>query len=53
MDEFRKGFCIDDTGRMADLAEEMVYFTDNAGEIVFDRLFIEYSRGQVHGSRWP
>jgi uncharacterized protein with ATP-grasp and redox domains len=40
--EFRKGFLIDDTERMADLAREIVYFTDNAGEIIFDRLFIEY-----------
>ncbi len=40
--EFRKGFFIDDTGRMADLAREVVYFTDNAGEIIFDRLFIEH-----------
>ena len=38
--EFRKGFSIDDTARMVDLAREIVYFTDNAGEIVFDRLFI-------------
>lgn len=41
-DEFRKGFRIDDTERMAELAEEIVYFTDNAGEIIFDRLFIEH-----------
>jgi hypothetical protein len=41
-DEFRKGFLIDDTARMAALAREIVYFTDNAGEIIFDRLFIEY-----------
>jgi damage-control phosphatase, subfamily I len=40
--EFRKGFFIDDTGRMADLAREIVYFTDNAGEIIFDRLFIDH-----------
>ncbi|HUK92986.1 MAG TPA: ARMT1-like domain-containing protein, partial [Methanomicrobiales archaeon] len=40
--EFRKGFCIDHTGKMEPLAKEVVYFTDNAGEIVFDRLFIEY-----------
>ena len=39
-DEFRKGFFIDDTVRMADRAREIVYFTDNAGEIIFDRLFI-------------
>jgi len=41
-DEFRKGFFIDDTARMAELAGEIVYFTDNAGEIIFDRLFIGY-----------
>jgi uncharacterized protein with ATP-grasp and redox domains len=41
-DEFRKGFVIDDTGRMGELAGEIVYFTDNAGEIIFDRLFIEH-----------
>jgi uncharacterized protein with ATP-grasp and redox domains len=40
--EFRKGFLIDDTERMKDLAREVVYFTDNAGEIIFDRLFIEH-----------
>ena len=47
--EWRRGFLIDDTGRMADLAGEIVYFTDNAGEIVFDRLFIGYLSGT--GSR--
>jgi uncharacterized protein with ATP-grasp and redox domains len=41
-DEFRKGFLIDDTARMEELSGEVVYFTDNAGEIVFDRLFIEH-----------
>ena len=40
--EFRKGLLLDDTERMADLAREIVYFTDNAGEIIFDRLFIEH-----------
>jgi uncharacterized protein with ATP-grasp and redox domains len=40
--EFRKGFSIDDTGRMEGRAREIVYFTDNAGEIIFDRLFIEH-----------
>jgi uncharacterized protein with ATP-grasp and redox domains len=48
-EEWRRGFLIDDTGRMADLAGEIVYFTDNAGEIVFDRLFIEHLSGT--GSR--
>jgi uncharacterized protein with ATP-grasp and redox domains len=47
--EFGKGFLVDDTGRMEELAGEVVYFTDNAGEIVFDRLFIEYLAGK--GSR--
>ena len=41
-DEFRKGFRIDDTERMEELAGEIVYFIDNAGEILFDRLFIGY-----------
>jgi uncharacterized protein with ATP-grasp and redox domains len=41
-EEFRKGFLVDDTARMADLSGDIVYFTDNAGEIVFDRLFIGY-----------
>jgi hypothetical protein len=47
--EFRKGFLIDDTVRMEALAGEVVYFTDNAGEILFDRLFVEYLSGR--GSR--
>jgi uncharacterized protein with ATP-grasp and redox domains len=46
---FRRGFLIDDTGRMEELAGEVVYFTDNAGEILFDRLFIEHLSGT--GSR--
>ena len=44
--EFRKGFLIDDTERMEELSAEVVYFTDNAGEIIFDRLFIEYLEGR-------
>jgi uncharacterized protein with ATP-grasp and redox domains len=40
--ESGRGFLIDDTARMAELAGEIVYFTDNAGEILFDRLFIGY-----------
>jgi damage-control phosphatase, subfamily I len=47
--EFRKGFLIDDTPGMEELAGEVVYFTDNAGEIVFDRLFIGFLAGK--GSR--
>ncbi len=41
-EEFGKGFTIDDTGRMERLTGNIVYFTDNAGEILFDRLFIQY-----------
>jgi uncharacterized protein with ATP-grasp and redox domains len=48
-EEFRKGFLIDDTERMEELTGEVVYFTDNAGEIIFDRLFVEYLAGK--GSR--
>ncbi len=47
--EFAEGFFIDDTAEMEELASEVVYFTDNAGEILFDRLFIEYLAGT--GSR--
>jgi damage-control phosphatase, subfamily I len=47
--EFAKGFLIDDTAEMEELADEVVYFTDNAGEIVFDRLFIEYLAGKGSG----
>lgn len=44
-EQFRKGFLIDDTEGMEKRAGEIVYFTDNAGEILFDRLFIEYLAG--------
>jgi uncharacterized protein with ATP-grasp and redox domains len=47
--EFARGFFLDDTPRMEELAGEVVYFTDNAGEIIFDRLFVEYLAGR--GSR--
>jgi damage-control phosphatase, subfamily I len=45
---FTKGLSIDDTGRILPLAKRVVYFTDNCGEIVFDRLLLEYL--QMHGS---
>ncbi|HVN66503.1 MAG TPA: ARMT1-like domain-containing protein [Methanomicrobiales archaeon] len=44
--EFAKGFLIDDTAEMEELVSEVVYFTDNAGEIIFDRLFIGYLAGR-------
>jgi len=39
--EFEAGLAIDDTGRISELLSRVVYFTDNCGEIVFDRLLLE------------
>ena len=39
---FSKGLTIDDTDRILPLIKRVVYFTDNCGEIVFDRLLLEY-----------
>jgi damage-control phosphatase, subfamily I len=39
---FAKGLTIDDTDRILPLTGRVVYFTDNCGEIVFDRLLLEY-----------
>jgi damage-control phosphatase, subfamily I len=39
---FSKGLAIDDTDRILPLTKRVVYFTDNCGEIVFDRLLLEY-----------
>lgn len=39
---FSKGLTIDDTDRILPLTKRVVYFTDNCGEIVFDRLLLEY-----------
>ncbi|HVP97181.1 damage-control phosphatase ARMT1 family protein [Methanoregula sp.] len=45
--EFAKGLVIDDTDRILPLTSRVVYLSDNCGEIVFDRLLIQYlkSRG--------
>lgn len=40
--EFAAGLAIDDTDRIRPLLSRVVYFTDNCGEIVFDRLLLEY-----------
>jgi len=40
--EFVSGLAIDDTDRIRPLLSRVVYFTDNCGEIVFDRLLLEY-----------
>jgi len=39
--EFQLGLAIDDCDRILPLASDVVYFTDNCGEIVFDRLLLE------------
>ncbi len=39
--EFEAGLAIDDTSRISRLLSRVVYFTDNCGEIVFDRLLLE------------
>ena len=47
--EFAKGLTVDHTDRILSLAERVVYLTDNCGEIVFDRLVVEFLR--AYGSR--
>ena len=44
--EFAAGLAIDDTDRIRELIDRVVYFTDNCGEIVFDRLLLEYLHRQ-------
>ncbi|WP_298665506.1 DUF89 domain-containing protein [uncultured Methanofollis sp.] len=41
-EEFPKGLAVDDTDRILPLCRDVVYFTDNCGEIVFDRLLLRY-----------
>jgi uncharacterized protein with ATP-grasp and redox domains len=48
-EEFRKGLVIDDTDRILPLTSRVVYLSDNCGEIVFDRLLIQYLKSR--GSR--
>jgi uncharacterized protein with ATP-grasp and redox domains len=45
-EEFAAGLAIDDTDRIRELIDRVVYFTDNCGEIVFDRLLLEYLHRQ-------
>lgn len=40
--EFSAGLAIDHTKEMEERLSRVVYFTDNCGEIVFDRLLVEY-----------
>ena len=44
--EFAKGLTIDDTDKIAPLCSRVVYLSDNCGEIVLDRLLIEYLKTQ-------
>ncbi len=44
--EFAQGLTIDDTEKIAPLCSRVVYLSDNCGEIVFDRLLIEYLKRQ-------
>jgi uncharacterized protein with ATP-grasp and redox domains len=45
-EEFRKGLDIDDTARILDLTQRVVYLTDNCGEIVFDRLLVGFLKAR-------
>lgn len=38
---FSNGLAVDDSGKFLPLAEKVVFFTDNWGEVIFDMLFIE------------
>jgi hypothetical protein len=44
--EFSLGLAIDDTARIFEKIDRVVYLTDNCGEIVFDRLLLEYLHRQ-------
>jgi hypothetical protein len=44
--EFARGLTIDDTDSIAPLCSRVVYLSDNCGEIVFDRLLIQYLKSQ-------
>jgi len=44
--EFARGLTVDQTDKIAPLCSRVVYLSDNCGEIVFDRLLVEYLKGQ-------
>jgi uncharacterized protein with ATP-grasp and redox domains len=44
--EYAKGLYIDDTAEILPLCRRVVYFTDNCGEILFDRLLISFLKEQ-------
>jgi len=41
MDAFKKGLDVDDTDRMKELLDDVLYIADNCGEIVFDGLVLD------------
>jgi uncharacterized protein with ATP-grasp and redox domains len=43
--EFARGLTVDHTDKIASLCSRVVYLSDNCGEIVLDRLLIEYLKG--------
>jgi len=44
MDVFKKGLDVDDTDKMKGLLDDVLYLTDNCGEIVFDGLVLDQIR---------
>ncbi|MDD1690443.1 MAG: ARMT1-like domain-containing protein [Methanoregula sp.] len=48
LEEIEKDLYIDDTERILPLCSRVVYLSDNCGEIVFDKLLIQYLKS--HGS---
>ena len=46
--EFQKGLDIDDTAHILKRCSRVVYLTDNCGEIVFDRILVDFLH--AHGS---
>jgi len=44
--EFKKDLYIDDTEKILPLCSRVVYLSDNCGEIVFDKLLIQYLRSR-------
>jgi len=44
MDAFKKGLDVDDTDKMKGLLDDVLYFADNCGEIVFDGLVLDQIR---------
>jgi damage-control phosphatase, subfamily I len=48
-EEFKKGLDVDETDRILERCDRVVYLTDNCGEIVFDRLLVGFLK--AHSSQ--